>query len=121
MADSTNLNDTLNAIDARLSAAQERLETRANSLGNSVALLQTRLDYTDRLIANHVEGSDKIVNADLNEEAANSSRIFLGYPAQELRLAQNLAHKHSVCYLSQNKHQDPLHNHHQSLHEHSMY
>ncbi len=62
---------SLNTLDERLSAAQERLESRANVLGNHVAVLQTRLNYTDNLISNHITGSDKIKNADLNEEAAN--------------------------------------------------
>ena len=68
---STQIQDVLNSLDQRISDAQERLETRAGVLGNNVAILRTRLDYTDSVIAGHISGSDKIVNADLNEEAAN--------------------------------------------------
>ena len=70
LSNATNL-QSLNTLDERLSAAQERLESRANVLGNHVAVLQTRLNFTDNLISNHITGSDKIKNADLNEEAAN--------------------------------------------------
>ncbi|MCH9853853.1 MAG: hypothetical protein K0U45_10185 [Alphaproteobacteria bacterium] len=70
LSNGTNL-QSLNTLDARLSDAQDRLESRANVLGNHVAVLQTRLNYTDNLISNHITGSDKIKNADLNEEAAN--------------------------------------------------
>ncbi len=66
----TNLS-SLNELDERLSAAQDNLESRANVLANNVAILQTRLNYGENLISNHVSGADKIVNADLNEEAAN--------------------------------------------------
>ena len=66
----TNL-ESLNVLDERLSVAQDRLESRANVLANNVAILQTRLNYGENLINNHVSGADKIVNADLNEEAAN--------------------------------------------------
>ncbi len=62
---------SLNTLDERLSFAQDRLESRANVLANNVAILQTRLNYGENLISNHVSGADKIVNADLNEEAAN--------------------------------------------------
>ncbi|MCH9853854.1 MAG: hypothetical protein K0U45_10190 [Alphaproteobacteria bacterium] len=70
LSNGTNL-QSLNTLDARLSDAQDRLESRANVLANNVAILQTRLEYGENLISNHVSGADKIVNADLNEEAAN--------------------------------------------------
>ncbi len=70
LSNANNLN-SLNELDARLSAAQDNLESRANVLANNVAILQTRLEYGENLISNHVQGADKIVNADLNEEAAN--------------------------------------------------
>ncbi len=63
--------ESLNELDTRLSEAQDRLETRAGVLGNNVAILRTRLDYTDNLVSGHITGADKIINADLNEEAAN--------------------------------------------------
>ena len=62
---------SLDALDQRLADAQRNLQTRANSLGNNVAILQTRLDFTDGLTNHLVAGSDKITTADLNEEAAN--------------------------------------------------
>ncbi len=63
--------EALNVLDTRLSEAQDRLETRAGVLGNNVAILRTRLDYTDDIVSGHITGADKIINADLNEEAAN--------------------------------------------------
>ena len=70
LSNATNLSG-LDVLDTRLSTAQTNLQTRANSLGSNVAILQTRLDFTDGLVNHLVTGSDKIINADLNEEAAN--------------------------------------------------
>ena len=62
---------SLDDLDAILSGAQTHLQTRANALGSNVAILQTRFDYTNGIARHLVTGSDKIVNADLNQEAAN--------------------------------------------------
>ena len=62
---------SLDELDAHLSGAQTHLQTRANSLGSNVAILQTRFDYTNGIARHLLTGSDKIVNADLNQEAAN--------------------------------------------------
>ena len=62
---------SLDSLDNLLSAAQRSLQVRGNRLGANVAILQTRLDFTDGLVNHLVTGADKITNADLNEEAAN--------------------------------------------------
>ncbi|MCH9853851.1 MAG: hypothetical protein K0U45_10175 [Alphaproteobacteria bacterium] len=66
-------------LERVLSDAQERLETRANSLGNNVAILQTRIDFTDSVSTELIAGADKITTADLNEEAANYTAIGTQY------------------------------------------
>ncbi len=66
-------------LDRILSGAQERLETRANSLGNNVAILQTRIDFTDSVSTELIAGADKITTADLNEEAANYTAVGTRY------------------------------------------
>ncbi len=66
-------------LDRILSDAQERLETRANSLGNNVAILQTRIDFTDAVSTELIAGADKITTADLNEEAANYTAVGTQY------------------------------------------
>ena len=66
-------------LDRILSGAQERLETRANSLGNNVAILQTRLEFTDNVSTELITGADKITTADLNEEAANYTAVGTQY------------------------------------------
>ena len=62
---------SLDSLDQLLSDAQRNLQTRANSLGNNVAILQTRLTFTTGITNHLVAGADKITTADLNEEAAN--------------------------------------------------
>ena len=70
LSNASNLS-ALDVLDETISTAQSRLQTRANSLGSNVAILQTRINFTDGLTNHLVTGSDKIINADLNEEAAN--------------------------------------------------
>ena len=62
------------AIDAAisdLSTALTTLRTEASSLGNNVALLQTRLDFTGSYVNTLEEGGSKLTLADINEEGAN--------------------------------------------------
>ena len=63
--------ESIDILDQRLADSQERLEIRANSLGNNIAILQTRLLFTTNLSSDLISGADKITTADLNEEAAN--------------------------------------------------
>ena len=70
LSNATNL-ESLDRLDETLANAQSNLQVRANTLGANVAILQTRLDFTDGLVNHLVSGADKITNADLNEEAAN--------------------------------------------------
>ena len=62
------------SIDASitdLSSALTTLRTEASSLGNNVALLQTRLDFTSAYVNTLDEGGSKLTLADINEEGAN--------------------------------------------------
>ena len=43
----------------------------SSQLGSNVAILQTRLDFTDQYVNTLEGGSDKLTLADLNEEGAN--------------------------------------------------
>ena len=54
-----------------LSSALTTLRTEASSLGNNVALLQTRLEFTDAYVSTLDEGGSKLTLADINEEGAN--------------------------------------------------
>jgi len=61
------------AIDAAIAEISDSLTNlRADSkiFGNALAVVQTREDFTKKLIANLKEGSDKLVLADTNEEGA---------------------------------------------------
>ena len=71
--------NSIDTLDERIAAAQVRLETRANSLGNNVAILQTRLDFTNNISTGLIDGADQITTADLNEEAANLTAIGTQY------------------------------------------
>ena len=54
-----------------LDAALATLRSEAQKLGSNVALLQTRLDFTEQYTNTLEEGADKLTLADLNEEGAN--------------------------------------------------
>lgn len=61
----------VSVIVGRLEAAVSRVRSVSAELGTNVAILQTRLDFTNQY-ANTLEiGSDKLTLADLNEEGAN--------------------------------------------------
>ncbi|MDJ0944126.1 MAG: flagellin [Kiloniellales bacterium] len=64
---STNIDNALNEIDADITT----LRGNASTLGSNVALLQTRLDFTERYVNVLEEGAGKLTLADLNEEGAN--------------------------------------------------
>ena len=48
-----------------------RMRANAANFGSNVAILQTRLDFTDVYVNELAQGSDKLTLADLNEEGAN--------------------------------------------------
>ncbi|HAD86533.1 MAG TPA: hypothetical protein DCG48_04150 [Rhodospirillaceae bacterium] len=54
-----------------LDAALQTLRSESQKLGSNVALLQTRLDFTERYTNTLEEGAGKLTLADLNEEGAN--------------------------------------------------
>ena len=54
-----------------MDAALGILRSQAQKLGSNVALLQTRLDFTEQYTNTLEEGADKLTLADLNEEGAN--------------------------------------------------
>ena len=56
---------------AELDTAITTLRGNASSLGSNVALLQTRLDFTNAYVNNLEEGAGKLTLADINEEGAN--------------------------------------------------
>lgn len=54
-----------------LDSALQTLRSESQKLGSNVALLQTRLDFTERYTNTLEEGAGKLTLADLNEEGAN--------------------------------------------------
>ncbi len=60
-----------NTMVAFLDGGVSRLRAHAASLGSNVAVLQTRLDFTNSYVSELTIGSDKLTLADLNEEGAN--------------------------------------------------
>ena len=63
----SNIDTALSEIDADITT----LRGNASTLGSNVALLQTRLDFTERYVNVLEEGAGKLTLADLNEEGAN--------------------------------------------------
>jgi len=62
----SSINAVLDSIDESLT----NLRADAKAFGSSLAVVQTREDFTKNVIANLKEGSDKLVLADTNEEGA---------------------------------------------------
>lgn len=63
--------DDVENLIVDLDAALATLRSRSQQLGSNVALLQTRLDFTEQYTNTLEEGAGKLVLADLNEEGAN--------------------------------------------------
>jgi flagellin-like hook-associated protein FlgL len=67
----TNLLGAVNAEVNRLDVNLQTLRAYASNLGTNVALLNTRLDFTNSYINLLSSGSGKLTLADLNQEGAN--------------------------------------------------
>jgi len=65
------LTSLIDAAIVELDAAVETLSGNAQTIGSNVALLQTRLDFTDRYVGVLEEGAGKLNLADITEEGAN--------------------------------------------------
>ena len=63
----TQVNNLVTSLDTALTT----LRTKSQTLGSNVALLQTRLEFTESYVSTLQSGSDKLTLADLNEEGAN--------------------------------------------------
>jgi flagellin len=63
--------DDIENLIVDLDAALATLRSQSQQLGSNVALLQTRLDFTEQYTNTLEEGAGKLVLADLNEEGAN--------------------------------------------------
>ncbi len=61
----------VNTLVTDLETALKTLRTKAKTLGSNVALLQTRLEFTENYVNTLQTGADKLTLADLNEEGAN--------------------------------------------------
>lgn len=69
----TNFNDGggIDKVMKQLEGAKVGLESQASKLGASLAVVQTRQDFTKQTINTLKIGADNLTNADLNEEATN--------------------------------------------------
>ena len=65
--DTASVNRAITELDTALTT----LRTQASTLGSNVALLQTRLTFTENYVDTLGEGSSKLTLADLNAEGAN--------------------------------------------------
>ncbi len=61
----------INSLVTDLELALTNLRTKAQTLGSNVALLQTRLEFTENYVNTLETGASKLILADLNEEGAN--------------------------------------------------
>ncbi|NKD77639.1 hypothetical protein HEQ60_07690 [Haematospirillum sp. H1815] len=70
-ADLASFNKVADLVVNRLEKTISNLRAKSAAFGNSVAILQVRLDFTKNYTNILTEGSDKLTLADLNEEGAN--------------------------------------------------
>ena len=70
-ADSFATDAGIDTIVAQLDAALTTLRTTQSTLGGNNTLINIRLAFTENLINTLEDGAAKLINADLNEEAAN--------------------------------------------------
>jgi flagellin-like hook-associated protein FlgL len=61
----------INSLISDLESSLITLRTKAQTLGSNVALLQTRLEFTENYVNTLETGAGKLTLADLNEEGAN--------------------------------------------------
>ena len=61
----------INAAIVQLDGALSTLRANASNLGSNVALLQTRLDFTNQYVNTLEQGAGKLTLADINQEGAN--------------------------------------------------
>ncbi|MFQ5973639.1 MAG: flagellin, partial [Alphaproteobacteria bacterium] len=64
---STDLDSAISQLDSAITT----LRGHASTLGSNVALLQTRLDFTNAYVNDLEGGAAKLTLADINEEGAN--------------------------------------------------
>jgi flagellin-like hook-associated protein FlgL len=69
------LDSDINNAMTQLAAATVKLRGQASTLGSNLTVVQTRQDFTKNLVNVLQTGSANLVNADLNEEAANSQAL----------------------------------------------
>jgi len=69
-ADNSNVSFATTAVNA-IQSGVSRLRAAGATLGGNVAILQTRLDFTDQYVNTLNTGADSLTLADLNEEGAN--------------------------------------------------
>lgn len=67
----SDLTTQINSMISDLETALTDLRTKSQTLGSNVALLQTRLEFTETYVNTLQAGADKLTLADLNEEGAN--------------------------------------------------
>jgi flagellin len=91
-SDATNGTNSINSVLTQLSAATDSLRVKASALSSSLSIVQTRVDWADKMIATLQSGAGALTDADMNEEGANmlmlQTRQSLGTTALSLS-AQN--------------------------------
>ena len=63
--------NAIGGVLSKIERASTVLASEASRLGSTLAVAQTRQDFTKQLINTLTTGADNLVNADLNEEGAN--------------------------------------------------
>ncbi len=83
----------VDTLISQLNKSLNRLNAGVNQLGSNVALLKTRLEFTDNYAQSLKIGGDKLTLADMNEEGANYTALNTRYQLgiQAMAIAGNRA------------------------------
>ncbi|MCJ2021831.1 flagellar hook protein [Methylobacterium sp. E-065] len=68
-------NDSINKVFSQISSATNTLKSQAATFSSNLSVVQNRQDFTKGIINVLDTGSANLVNADMNEEAANSQAL----------------------------------------------
>lgn len=89
----------LDAVMSKLETASETIKNQSSSFGTSLSIIQTRQDFGKAMVSILNEGAGKLVNADLNEEAAKALALQTRMSLSQSALSLSSQSEQSVLRL----------------------
>jgi flagellin-like hook-associated protein FlgL len=89
----------IDAVMGKLENATETIKNQSSSFGTSLSIIQTRQDFGKAMVSILNEGAGNLVNADLNEEAANALALQTRMTLSQTALSLSAQSEQSVLRL----------------------